>query len=139
MTWCVKEVVYRIILLLLFAVGPCACGPSTKIEGEVLATQASPGGLAVATLSRAAHGATVADVYRIYMGTADSVAVTELMRADKVQGIYIQWRDATTLVVHMKCGKVFQFSNFFYIRPESDKLILISVLLDAAGPCPLET
>jgi hypothetical protein len=137
MTCCVKKFAHRIILFVLFGVALCACGSSTKIEGEILDAQASPGGRAVATLSRTTHGATVADVYRVYIGTADSEAITELVRADKVEGLYIEWRDATTLVVHMKCGKVFRFTNFFYVRTASDKLTLISVLLHTAGPCPV--
>jgi hypothetical protein len=77
----------------------------------------------------------VADVYRVYLNDADSGPVRELVRADKVDGMHIEWSNAKTLEVRMKCGKIFQFTNFFYVRDANGNPEQISIMLSTTGPC----
>lgn len=121
--------------LILCCTALIACESSTNIKGRVIEVQASPDGRATATLSKSEHGATVSDVYRVYLKDAESRTAFEVMRVDKAEGMNIGWSDARTLSVRMDCGKVFQFTNFFYIKDASGNPELISITLSAAGPC----
>jgi hypothetical protein len=135
MTCRVRNLMYRAFLLFVMGVGVCSCGGPASIEGDIVEVQASPDGRAVATLSKSQHGATVPDVYRVYLNEVDSSHVSELVRADSVEGMHIEWSDERTIAVRMQCGKIFQFTNFFYIRGASGDPERVSITLSTAGPC----
>lgn len=136
MTYYVRHLLYRAFLVILVGAEACSCrGPATSIEGEIVEVRTSPGGRAVATLSKAQHGATIADVYRVYLKEVGSGHVNELVRADSVKGMHIEWSDERILVVRMQCGKIFRFTNFFYVRDTSGNPEQVSIMLSTVEPC----
>src|ERR1700753_2243199 len=64
----------------------CICGCSggdRSIQGEVLQTPPSPDASANAILSKSGNGATVSDVYRVYLQDRVTRGVVEVLRADR--------------------------------------------------------
>jgi hypothetical protein len=132
-----RHLAHTTLLALLAGAGICSCGgASTTIEGDIVDVQKSPDGQVIATLSKAQYGATVADVYRVYMSEITSDEVSEVLRASDVRGMQIAWSEKRTLAVRMQCGKIFRFLNFFYIGAERDNPEQVSITLGTAGPCP---
>lgn len=123
------------ILFITVGMGLGACGSAASIEGEVLKVQASPDGKVIATLSKAGYGATVSYVYRVYLHGVDSDTIAEIVRADKVSGIDVEWSNATTLAIRMECGRIHRFTNFFYTRNVKDNFDQIAITLSVPGLC----
>lgn len=113
-----------------------ACSPKVaNIEKQALAKETPPDGVATAYLSVESHGATVADVYHVYLQASESDSVTEVLRADRAEGIRIEWVSRTSLAIRMDCGRVVKFKNAFYVQRPSDQLLQIAIVLDTRGPC----
>lgn len=108
-----------------------------KIVGSVLESVNSPDSQLVATLTKSEHGATVSDVYRVYLSRAETDSVVaEVLRADRLDSVRIQWSDASRLTILMPCGRVFMFRNFFEAVSKGTGLSrTISVYLDTNGVC----
>lgn len=124
-------------LVVLIALSFSACGGRSSVEGEILSRTNDPDSTVTSLVARADRNATVSSVYRVYLKSAGDGAPLELLRADKVDGLKVTWEDSTTLLIAMKCGRVFFFQNFYDDLSESGKLIKrVAVKLDAGRLCP---
>lgn len=125
--------------MLLFAIlllGFTACGARMATEGDIVNTTISPDPTISALTTRFGGNATAAWVDRVYLQSAGADA-RELLRADKAQDINVSWSGAETLVIAMKCGRVFSFQNFHDVLDKNGKLKKrITVMLNIGGLCP---
>lgn len=122
------------VLMVLCAAG---CGQSDgTVVGQVLESAVAPDALAVAKLTKADSNATVSSVYRLYLGADESGGMTEILRADQLDTIRIQWVAPDRLSVAMPCGRVFSFRNFFDVLSSDGQLRKrVVVSLENPGLC----
>lgn len=113
-----------------------ACGKQASLEGDVVSTVSDPENVVTVSVTRAGHGATVPWVYRVYVQPTTADRGHELLRADKVQALDVAWLRPDTLRVSMKCGRIFQFQNFFDVMADDGTLKKrITVQLENGGLC----
>lgn len=130
----VRQGVVSLVLGALL-VGSSGCSSSNAIEGTVVESKANLNGFVVAKVSRANFGATVSYVYRVYVQPSGSVQVQEILRADKVSDIHVEWV-GDSLVVKMKCGRIFSFVNFATVLAADGSLVrTVPIILDTKGLC----
>jgi hypothetical protein len=124
-----------LILILIITSG---CKPRGDIvEGDVVERKPSPDSTVVALITRANYGATVPYVYRVYLQPSDpSAAAKQLLQADKMEDMHVDWEQNGTLLIRMPCGRIFAFTNFLYVLGKDGKLVTrIPVKLDTGGLC----
>ena len=89
----------------------CSCTPSSQTE---VCRLLSADGLVEAVLTTAGVGATTSTVYRVFVVPAgQSVELgRELLRADKVNNMRINWYRPKLLAIQYDYARIFQFKNF---------------------------
>ena len=131
----------KALALVVLVCSVWACEPRTDVvEGEIVQRMAHSDGALVAIVAKANYGATVPYVYRVYLQSSDSSISAEILRADRLIDIYVEWEDNNTLVIRMRCGRIFKFKNFFYVTGTDGQLLAqIPVILDTEGLCDSES
>lgn len=123
-----------LVCLAALCLGACNTGSDQK---EIQAAT-SPDGLVKARIVEEGFGATVPDVSSIQLLFKDRDP-DEILRADRVQGLTLRWRDARTLDIEMACGRIFRFSNVAtFIDKDGKKFYRVSIGLKTALPCPAD-
>lgn len=129
--------VLRAVPFALVMLCELGCRPhSDEVLGRVTESLRNPDSVAVAQVTLAEHGATVPDVYRVYVGNLLTGQVAEVLRADQTGKIRLAWTQRDVLTVYMPCGRIFAFNNFFYLLDEKGGFRrAIEVKLATAGVC----
>ncbi len=130
--------VLRAVPLILVTLCELGCKPhSDEVVGRVTESLRNPDSVAVAEVTLSEHGVTVPDVYRVYVGNLLTGQVAEVLRADKTGNVRIAWTQRDVLTVSMACGRIFAFTNFFYLLDEKGLFRrAIEVKLETSGVCP---
>lgn len=113
------------------------CGRWGKpIQGEEIEREPAPGAAVVAITTKANYGATVPYVFRVYLQQTHSPDdADELLRADNVIGLQIEWEASGALLIRMRCGRIFAYRNFSDIIEDGELVARIPVRLEAAVLC----
>jgi len=128
----------RLVLSIVMCVY-CICGCSVgdrSIQGDVLQNVPSPDASANAVLTKSANGATVSFVYRLYLQDRVTGKVAEVLRADRIGAVNIEWKGNQLVSVELSCGRIFTYQNFVDILDKDGALHRsISVALAPVIPC----
>lgn len=115
----------------------CGCSShGDAVIGEVIESNSSPTGDIVAVISRDSGGATTAFVERVYLRIPASGMAQEILRADRASELKTSWQSADELLIHLSCGRVFAFKNFYSIIGVNGELLrTVGIRLEAGGLC----
>jgi hypothetical protein len=121
----------------MVALSLCGCtSRGNEIVGDVIQTVGSSEGDAVAVVSKDGAGATTSFVYRVYLRAPESGIAAEVLRVDKASGLSVSWSSANHVLIHLSCGRIFVFRNFYpIVRADGELLHTVDVRLDAGGLC----
>ena len=99
-------------LIIMISLVVCGCD---IVSREEVARIKSEDSVVEAILVRANAGATTSYVYSLYIVPAGEKKNkgNELFRADKVEGLDINWKENKYLEIKFKKGRIFYFKNFW--------------------------
>lgn len=116
----------------------CAPGKTT-VHGAVLYSASTPDSSAKAILTRSDHGSTVPYVYRLYIQNPVTGNSAEVLRADHVEKIELDWLNSRTIEVKLSCGRIFAYQNFVDLLTEDGKLsATVNITLSTTALCPVQ-
>lgn len=136
MSRAIEEDVMRLLGLAVAMVALAACGfngygGNDKIDMEAVSEDKG----VTATVIRSEGGATVSSVFRVYVQGAHAGKKSEVFRADRVQGLRILWSGEKLLMIHMVCGRVFAYRNFYDSAQDGRLVRRVEVKLETQGLC----
>jgi len=119
---------------IIAALALSACNPP-PVEENILSKVDRADGKVYATITKTGGDATVSFGYRVYVGGNAKFPTDQVLKMDKGDAPAIQWRNGR-LYIDVRCGQIFHYSNFAYIRPiGSERFERISVILRDGGVC----
>jgi hypothetical protein len=134
-TW--RVIVRGFVPAALSVLAAAGCTSDGEVAGDVLESVKSADGSAVAKVAKTGHGATVSDVYRVYLENGETGEAAEILRADHVESIKLAWTGNDVLTISMPCGRVFAFQNFVDILQRDGSLRgTMQMKLETSGLCP---
>lgn len=116
------------------------CVPSDiTVHGTVLYSASTPDSSAKAILTRSDHGSTVPYVYRLYIQNPVTGNSAEVLRADHIEKIELDWLNSRTIEVKISCGRIFAYQNFVDLLTEDGKLsATVNITLSTTALCPAQ-
>lgn len=129
MTLAFKQVTWVVLVVMAFG----ACSRQEHLRGRVIESKENPVAKALVT-EDGSGGATNPWIYRVYV--QDGHATVEVLRVVRTKNLRVEWATDKRLLVHMTCGQIFHFQNFFYALDSKGQLIArISVQLESTEHC----
>lgn len=97
--------------IVALALNACA-EPTAALQEQ--SRLAAPGGRVEAVLAAVGGDATTGQAVELHLlPTGESRYAAPSLRADKVAGLRLHWRDGHTLVISCDAARIFAFSNFW--------------------------
>lgn len=129
MTSVFKQIICGVLVVTTFS----ACSRKESLRGKIVESMGTSIAKALVT-EDGSGGATNPWIYRVYV--QDERARVEVLRAVKTKDLRIAWTTDQRLLVHMTCGRILHFQNFFYSLDSEGRLkTRISVQLETTELC----
>lgn len=129
--------VCKLILGLLLA-GVVAQCSQERMEGKILSEHQRDDGRVVAITTQTGGNATVSAGYIVYVrSNAPESVPSEVLSMDKGDAPVVSWTKDGKLLVNVRCGQIFHFTNFGVIKSRrTGEVQKLPVVLRAGGFCP---
>lgn len=112
-----------------------SCSVDNEIRGEAHYSekiQSLPGKIVV---TKDGSGATTSEVFRVYVENTDTGKNRIVLLADNVQDLHVYMADRE-IRIFMKCGRVFEYTNFADLISAEGRLIArVPILLEGGEIC----
>lgn len=120
--------------LYMTSIALCSCTDADVIHGTIADRKEGKFATAVVT-EDGQGGATVPWIERVYLERTG--AAVEILKAIHVRDLSVAWSDERRLSIHMTCGEILHFVNYFdAYNADKTSFERIEIYLDAAGLCP---
>jgi hypothetical protein len=127
----VFKIIYNnIVLLIIFVVVMLVVSCDTVSRTEVTRIK-SPDSIADAVLIKVNAGATASYAYEVYIIPTGGQPTqgNEIFKADKINGLEIQWIQSKYLEIKYDDGRIFHFSNFWHSKDVDNFRYIVDIEL----------
>ncbi|HNZ10611.1 MAG TPA: hypothetical protein PKI97_04145 [Smithellaceae bacterium] len=125
-----KIIYNNIVLLIIFVVVMLVVSCDTVSRTEVTRIK-SPDSIADAVLIKVNAGATASYAYEVYIIPTGGQPTqgNEIFKADKINGLEIQWIQSKYLEIKYDDGRIFHFSNFWHSKDVDNFRYIVDIEL----------
>lgn len=118
------------VLLIIFVVVMLVVSCDTVSRTEVTRIK-SPDSIADAVLIKVNAGATTSYAYEVYIIPTGGQPTqgNEIFKADKINGLEIQWIQSKYLEIKYDDGRIFHFSNFWHSKDVDNFRYIVDIEL----------
>ena len=125
-----KIIYNKTVLLIIFVVVMLVVSCDTVSRTEVTRIK-SPDSIADAVLIKVNAGATASYAYEVYIIPTGGQPTqgNEIFKADKINGLEIQWIQSKYLEIKYDDGRIFHFSNFWHSKDVDNFRYIVDIEL----------
>jgi hypothetical protein len=122
------------LLLVLIAVAVSGCD---SLSYQELSRSKSPDSVVEAILVKLDTGATVGNVYEVYIAPVGQKPEKKdiVLRADSVEGLTLKWAKGKLLNIRYDSMRIFQFTSFWQSKQVEGFNYLVEIELQKKGLC----